>query len=106
MRARTLDGERVQSSIDIAYPTHALAPQTKWNTDVFLQPTPENFREASGIKYIATVYGNLNEARKCLVEHGYGHTDNNLCTNPEFHKVHFDQCVPISEFIAHYAEGT
>jgi len=104
--ARTLDGERVHGAIDIAYPAHALASHAKWETDVFLQPTPENFREASGIEYIATAYGNLNDAGKCLVERGYGHIDNNLCTNPDFHKDHFNECVPVSKFVSHYAEGT
>jgi hypothetical protein len=103
--ARTVDGERVSSRLKIAYPAHALKRSYRLHTDVFLQRAPADFREATGIEYLATDHGVLNG--DCVLERGNGsmHADPRLCPDPSFHSSGRD-CVPLAEALAHYADGT
>ncbi|MCP5345346.1 MAG: hypothetical protein R3F41_04985 [Gammaproteobacteria bacterium] len=106
VRPGTLAGELVGSRLTIAYPGHTLARSYRKRTDLLLQRAPEEFSEATGTMYIATAIGNLAESRECLIENGYGNTDNALCPDLSFHSEHFQECLPIAEFLEHYAAGT
>lgn len=98
-------GRRYGRSIEVAYAAHALRRDyRKTNFNAVLQPTPEEFRKATGIAYFATASQIYDDVAECVIENGRAHTDNALCDAPEFHETHSGRCIPVKAFLEHYTE--
>ena len=101
--ARDQYGALLGSSIEIAFPAHALQSEYSHKHYMLLQRSPEDFMRATGIPYLVTVWGNFNPARACFEENGHGHGDRRLCLDRAFHQQHAGQCVALHEYLKHYA---
>ncbi len=100
-----VDGRQYGRSIEVAYAAHVLhRDYRKTDFNAVLQPTSEEFWEATGIAYFATVSQVYDDAAKCVIENGRAHTDNALCDAPDFHETHRGRCVPVNVFLEHYTE--
>ncbi len=103
---RDLTGQSLGRHITVGFPAHALIPEYRRETYLFLQPAASDFQKKTGISYLATDYGNYNPTNRCVVERGTAHTSRASCPDKSFHEKNKAKCVPLAEFMAHYAEGT
>ena len=69
----------------IAFPGHGYVSEYRKRHYLILQPSTPDFREATGIPYIATEFDNYDAAGRCLYERGWGHVDNRYCPDLSFH---------------------
>jgi hypothetical protein len=100
---KSLAGSRLPSRLVIGYPAHSLSRGYRASQWLMLQAAPKDFRDATGIDLLAVDYGMYDEQRSCMVERGYGHADGRDCRDRAFHIEQQKRCVPVNDFLAHYA---
>ena len=52
--AQTLDGKRISPDLVVGYASHALRKDHRERKRLILSKAPDNFREATGIEYLAS----------------------------------------------------
>jgi len=97
-------GPRIARSMKIGFTGHAWAREYSARHYLLLQPASDEFRAATGIEYVAPTFDDYDSANRCLKENGLGHADRRLCPEPQFHRHKSGQCVPIGEYLEHYAQ--
>ncbi|WP_099017885.1 hypothetical protein [Marinicella litoralis] len=75
--------------------------QNQWQ--FILQPSPKDFAEDTGIKYMATSIS-YNEDNGCVTDFSYMHTDYRKCPDRSFHKRNKGNCLSIETLKEHYNE--
>jgi hypothetical protein len=99
-------GRSISRSLTIAFPGHGIPRNYSRTHHVVLQPSPPDFEAATGIGFIATVRDHYDAKHNCLKEIGLGHADERHCVDKDFHARNRDRCLPVSEWLAHYAAVT
>jgi hypothetical protein len=99
----TIDGSRSGRAIRVGFVGHALPKRYRQQHYLILQRLPADLREQMGLDYIVAEYDNYDARQSCVVERGYAHVDFRDCPDEAFHQQHEGKCVPLAEFLAHYA---
>jgi len=102
-RPRVVGGSTLGAALRIAYPGHGYASHYRARRYMILQPSTAEFQRATGINYIATEMNNYDEKERCLRVSNFGHVDFRYCPEPAFHDRHRDDCLPVDQYLAHFA---
>ncbi|MEM6810455.1 MAG: hypothetical protein AAF574_14590 [Pseudomonadota bacterium] len=96
-----VDGARVGQKLTIAYPGHALAT-VNFRGWLFLLSSPDDFREETGIAYIAAGVGVYDPEAGCVRPREAVHVAYDRCPDWEWHERHAESCLPVDVFLEHF----
>ena len=99
--ARIVNGQKI-GKLQIAFVAHALRKSYKQQHYLMLQPSPSDFRAATGIEYFSGDRDNYDPTRRCVSDQGWSHIEHDYCRDPSFHQHPQADCIPLRQYLEHY----
>jgi hypothetical protein len=99
--ARIVNGPKI-GKLKIAFVAHALSKSYRQRHYLVLQPSPADFRTATGIEFFSGDRDNYDVEKQCLSDQGWSHIGFYSCRDEAFHRHPRADCVPLKEYLEHY----
>lgn len=104
--AQVIGGQTLTRRLYVAYSGHAIIDGYEQKDHFVVLKAPSDFAQASGLQYIIGDIGGYDRKNNCIVDGGYSHLDNRKCPEAAYHEQANNRCVPLPEYMSHYASGS